>query len=175
MTSQIATYGDMALVNTLSGAQTLTYASALTTWKPGDVFYSSTNNAFEAWNGSSWVNSSLPTARYIALLTGDPVAGGAVNISDAGFNELTTSGYARAAVTFNAANQNYPSSTSNNAVLTFTMTATMTVPVNWAALVTVASGTAGLFLASWTLAQSYQVAVSQSIQVGIGQLVLQGN
>jgi hypothetical protein len=174
MVAQVSQFGDMALVNSLSGAQTLTAASALTTWKPGDVFYSTTNTAFQAWNGASWVNSS-PQLRYIALLTADPVAGGAINMADTGFIECSTAGYARAAVTFSNALSSYPSSSSNAGVLSFTMSSTMTVPVGWAALVTVSSGTTGLFLASWVLAQAYAVQASQQIQVGIGQLVLQGN
>lgn len=174
MTSQVSQFGDMGLVNTLSGAQTLTAAGSLTTWKPGDVFYNTGTSAFQSWNGASWV-VGVPTTRYLALLTADPVASGAVNLSDSTFIECGTSGYARQSVTFTNASSAYPSACSNTAVLTFTMTATMTVPVGWAALVTVSSGTAGLFLASWQLAQAYSVNASQSIQVGIGQLVLQGN
>lgn len=176
MASQIAQIGDQALVNTLSGAATLTAAAtgSAPAFIPGAVFYNTTTSSFNAWNGSAWVNSN-PQLRYIALLTSDPVAGGAVNLTDASFIECTTAGYARQAVTFTAASALYPSVTSNTAVLTFTMSSTMLVGVQWAALVTASSGTNGLFLASWGLAQSYSVNASQSIQVGIGQLVLQGN
>jgi hypothetical protein len=182
MVAQVSQYGDMALVNHLSGAQTLTAAGSAPSWKPGDVYYNTGSSTFEQWNGSAWVTpptgafsaGSLP--RYLALLTADPVAGGAVNISDAGFIELTTStGYSRQQVTFSNATNGYPSSASNNSVITFEMSLeSMPVPVGWAALVTCSSGSNGLFLASWVLAQAYQVEVSQSVQVGIGQLTLQG-
>jgi hypothetical protein len=176
VTAQVSQFGDMGLVNSLSGAQTLTAGTSGPTWTPGAIFYSTSNNAFQAWNPVTpgWANTN-PQLRYLALLTADPVAGGAVNLSDTSFIECSTLGYARVPITFAAASAAYPSNAANNSVLTFTMTSTMLVPVGWAALVTASSGNGGLFLASWILSQAYQVNASQSIQVGIGQLVLQGN
>jgi hypothetical protein len=186
MTAQVSMYGDMSLVNHLSGyaIPVASATSAPPTWYPGVAWYNTSASEFYVWQGgppgsnSYWAapaGQNVPGSRFIALLTADPVAGGAVNISDAGFIECATSGYSRQQVDFGPATTNYPSSASNTNVLTFTMTSSMLVAVGWAALVTVSSGSTGLFLASWVLNQSYQVNVSQSIQVGVGQLILQGN
>lgn len=66
----------------------------------------------------------------------------------------------------------YPATIANSNVLTFTYTASQALPVGWAALVTAASGTAGLLKYMWTLPTKQQVADSQSIQIGIGSLTL---
>lgn len=178
MTSQLSQYGDMALVNHLAG-QAVPVASAAGSppaWVPGLYWYNTTAAAFEAWNGTAWVTSPAPGTRYLALLTTDPVLGGVVNLSDAGFNECQTAGYSRVAVTFTPASAAYPSQSSNTSVITFgPFTSTMLVPVQWVALVTSASGTStGFFLASWALSAPIQVNASQSIQCGANQLVLQG-
>jgi hypothetical protein len=182
MTSQISQIGDMTLVNMLSGAIVTATGASPPTFIPGMDWYDTGNSLLKQWQPgtNTWVSSPAPGTRYIALLTADPVANGVVNVSDTGFIECSTGGYARQPVTFSNATSSYPSSTSNTNVLTFTMTSTMLVSVGWAALMTVSSSAAspntnGLMLASWVLAQAYLVDASQSIQVGIGQLVLQGN
>jgi hypothetical protein len=190
MSSQVSQYGDQALVNGLAGAVTpiaAAFPAGQPTWVPGMVYYDTTNAQYRYWNGVAWVptpaTSNTPPLpantppRYLALLTADPVAGGVVNISDPGFIECGTAGYARQPITFGTAFAGYPSTTANNSVITFTMSSTMLVPVQWAALVTdpTAGNGHGLFLASWVLAQGYTVDASQNIQVGIGQLILQGN
>jgi len=177
VSSQLAQYGDQALVNTLSG-QAVPVASAVGSppaWFPGLIWYNTTATAFQQWNGTAWSASPTPAARYLALLTTDPVAGGAVNIADAGFVEMTTSGYSRQLVTFTQATATYPSQASNNSLITFgPMGTTMAAPVQWVALVTSASGTGGYFLASWSLLAPISVNASQSIYVGLNQLILQG-
>lgn len=176
--SQLAQFGDMSLVNDLAGVN-LPFIQSATPPAPAspNIYWVNTGsgNALNQWNGSSWVTSPAPGTRYLALLTTDPVLGGAVNISDAGFVELTTSGYARQVATFGTANAAYPAASSNTNLITFgPMTASMLAAVQWVAMVTSSSGTTGYFLASWSLAAPVQVNASQSIQVGIGQLELQG-
>lgn len=177
MSSQLAQTGDMALVNHLSGqaAPVASASGSPPTWIPGLAWYNTTASQFESWNGTSWVTSPVPGSRWLALLTTDPVLGGAVNISDIGFTECTTAGYARQPVTFTQASAAYPSSASNTSVITFgPMSATMLVPCQWAALVTCSSGTNGLFLASWYLSQPLQCNASQFLQCGTGELIVQG-
>jgi hypothetical protein len=177
VTSQLAQFGDMGLVNTLSG-QAAPVASAFASppaWIPGLVWYDTTNALLKEWNNSAWVSSPTPGARWLALLTSDPVASGVVNISDAGFTEMTTSGYVRVPVTFTNATTGYPSQASNAALLTFgPMVASMIVPIQWVAMVTSASGTSGQMLCSWALSAAVQVAASQAIYVSPNQLIIQG-
>jgi hypothetical protein len=174
----------MGLVNTLGG-NSLPIIQSATPAAPSvfnQYWVNTTSGAvLNQWmpvsGGASgaWVTSPAPGNLYIALLTTDPVAGGAVWLGDGGFTECQTAGYSRQLVDFTAPTAAYPSASSNTAVLTFgPMSATMIVPVQWAALVTSASGTGGYFLASWQLGVALQVDVSQSIQCGIGQLILQG-
>lgn len=184
MSSQLMQTGDMALVNDLGGnslpiIQSSTPA-APTTW---DQYWVNTGsgNALNQWmpvtGGASgaWVTSPAPGNRYLALLTTDPVAGGAVWLGDLGFTELTTTGYARQFVDFTTPGSTYPSASSNSNLVTFgPMTSSMLVPVQWVAMVTSLTGTGGYLLATWALAAPIQVNASQSIQCGIGQLVLQG-
>lgn len=66
----------------------------------------------------------------------------------------------------------YPAVIANTNVLTFTYTAAQALPVGWAALVTAASGTAGLLKYMWTFLDKQQVQNTQSIQIGIGHLTL---
>jgi hypothetical protein len=141
------------------------------TWSPGLYWINSASGySVNEWNGIAWVTAG---SRYLALLTADPVAGGVVNVSDAGFLECITPGYARQAVTFTAAATAYPTTSSNAALVTFgPMTATMVLPVQWVALVTGLSGTQGLFLFSWLLAQPVQVQASQYIQISPSTLII---
>jgi hypothetical protein len=174
--SQLAQYGDQQLVNDLAGLTVPSVSSSAPTWFPGLYWVNTgSGNAVEQWNGTSWVTSPAPGTRYLALLTADPVLGGAVNISDAGFVECTTGGYSRQTVTFSEASAAYPSASSNTNLVTFgPMTSSMLTPVQWVALVTSSSGTSGFFLASWNVSVALQVDASQYIQIGIGDLVLQG-
>ena len=176
--SQLAQNGDMGLVNDLAGNNIpFIQSSAPGTPASFNIYWVNTGsgNALNQWNGTSWVTVPAPGTRYLALLTTDPVLGGAVNISDAGFVEMTTAGYTRQQITFSNASSAYPSVASNSNLITFgPMSTSMLAPVQWVALVTSSGGTTGYFLASWNLAAPIQVNASQTIQVGIGQLVLQG-
>ena len=62
----------------------------------------------------------------------------------------------------------YPAKVANTAALTFGYTANQNYPVQWAALVTVASGTTGLLKYLWAMPSPEKVAASQSIQIGAG-------
>jgi hypothetical protein len=178
MGSQLAQYGDMSLVNDLAGLNLPVIQSGTPSAPASPNIYwvnTGSSNALNQWNGTSWVTSPAPGARYLALLTTDPVAGGAVNISDAGFVECTTSGYSRQLVTFSNASAAYPSASANTNLITFgPMSSSMLAAVQWVAMVTSSSGTSGYFLASWSLVSPVQVNATQTIQVGIGQLQLQG-
>lgn len=66
----------------------------------------------------------------------------------------------------------YPASAANSNTLTFSYSAAQASPVQWAALVTVASGTTGLLKYLWTLPAPEQVAASQAITIGTGAAVL---
>jgi hypothetical protein len=181
MPGQIGTFGSVGALNQLTGAVTVAASASGSppTWVPGLYWYNTTTPALEQWNSSAWTTTGITTSsatRYLALLTQDPVANGVVNISDAGFVECATSGYARQSVAFTQLTSaaTYPATTSNTAAITFgPMSATMTLAVQWVALVTVVSGTTGLFLASWAAVSPITVNISQSIQIGASSLVLQ--
>ncbi|TKK84702.1 hypothetical protein FDA94_29245 [Herbidospora galbida] len=109
---------------------------------------------------------------YLALLTG--------NIADdalmSAMPEVTTAGYARQAVTWGAPSNARPSSAANSAVITFgPVTADMPVPVTYAALVTVSTGTAGKIIHKWLLDAPQQPVNGQALQIAIGKLVLTAN
>lgn len=181
MVSQLAQQGDVNLCNDLAGnafpiVQTSTPGAPVS---PNQLWVNATNaSTISQWNGSAWVSigtgaSLTDMPLYIALLTQDPVQGGATTV--AGLVELVIGGYSRALVTFSAASNSYPSTATNNNTLSFgPMSTTMTVPVQWAALVTTASGTTGQFLASWAMLSPLAVNQSQSISAGPGALTLQG-
>lgn len=177
MGSLIAQYGAMATLNDLSGYAFPAIAGSAPTWYPGLLWVNDTTDppVIEDWNGSEWVPiSSAP--RYVTLLTADPSTSGAdstpaVFISD--LAELTTSGYSRQSVQFTAASAAYPAVASNDAVITFgPFTAAMTSAAAWLALVTVSAGLSGYLLCTWALTESMQVSTGQSIQIAIGELVL---
>lgn len=175
MSGQIAPYGAAAMANLLTGAVVPVAAAtgAAPTWKPGMLWYNTTTSAWNQWNGTAWTTSPTPGTTYLALLTADPVAAGAINLAD--LTELTTSGYSRQSVTWGAeTTEAYPGVVSNTNLLTFgAMGANMTLAVQWAALVTSASGTStGYFLFSWN-GPPIQVTASESITIAIGALVLQ--
>jgi hypothetical protein len=66
----------------------------------------------------------------------------------------------------------YPAQVANTNQLTWTYTASQALPVQWAALVNVSSGSAGELKYMWTLPVAQQVQATQSIQAGIGSFVL---
>jgi hypothetical protein len=66
----------------------------------------------------------------------------------------------------------YPAQVANTNQLTWTYTASQALAVQWAALVTAASGSAGELKYMWTLPEAQQVQATQSIQAGIGSFVL---
>lgn len=181
MSGQVATFAATGALNQLTGAVTVAASATGSppTWVPGLYWYNTTTAALNQWNSSAWTTTGITTSaasRWLALLTQDPVANGVVNLSDAGFVELTTSGYARQPVTFTQLTgaSTYPGTTSNTAAITFgPMSASMALAVQWVALVTVVSGTTGYLLASWAAAAPIQVSISQNIQIGAGALVLQ--
>lgn len=167
----IGTRAAQACLNLVTGnAVPVVSSSAPATWVPGQYWINSANSYLPyEYNGGSWVPASA--VRYMALLTADPTQLPAVSISD--LAEVTTAGYARAVVSLSAATGNYPSVSTDTGTVTWgPMTADMLVPALFAALVTVASGTQGLYLFSWPLPGPQQVSVSQSIQVATSQLSL---
>jgi hypothetical protein len=178
--AQLAQYGDMGLVNDLAGLTVPVVQSTAPTWTPGMYWVNTTNNTTYQWMGTNtgggWLSLGVGQ-RYLALLSTDPVLGQAVNITDPGFVEMNTLGYSRQIVTFSQATAVYPSTSANTNLITFgPMTTSMLAAVQWVALVTSSSivPTTGFFLASWNLTAPIQVNASQNIQIGIGQLLLQG-
>lgn len=112
---------------------------------------------------------------YVALLTGSPLTSGsfgAAAVAVADLKEDTTTGYARQAVTFSAPAVGTPSQVSNTGALTYNYSANMAAPVQWAALVTSASGTTGTLLGWWVLDTIEQVLTSQSIIIPAGDLII---
>lgn len=171
MAGQIAEFGAAGIANHLAGSAVPVVAGSPPTWFPGLYWIdTSSGNAVKTWNGSAWVTGA--GSRFLALLSADPVAANAVNITD--LTEITTAGYARQSVTFAHSSTSYPSSLSNSNLITFgPMSAGMVNAVQWVAMVTVASGTTGYFLMSWIMPSSVQVNSSQSIQIGVGELVIE--
>lgn len=99
-----------------------------------------------------------PTAIYVSLHTADP--------GDTGGNEVTGGGYARQAVTFNAASGG---TIANAASITWNATA------NWGTVTHFAvwdAATAGNMLASGALSASKTVNANDSLTIGAGQLSL---
>lgn len=168
---QIGTRGAQATLNLLTGnAVPVVSSSAPATWIPGQYWInaSSSYTPYE-YNGSAWVPASA--TRYLALLTTDPTQLPAVNITD--LFEITTAGYARATVTLSTSTANYPSVSTDTGTISWgPMSADMLVPALFAALVTVSSGTSGLYLYSWPLPSPQQVSTSQYIQIATSELSL---
>ena len=168
---QIGTRGAQMTLNLLTGnAVPVVSSSAPSSWIPGQYWInSSAGNTPYEYNGTTWVPGSA--TRYMALLTADPTALPAVNLSD--LAEVTTAGYARAVVSMSAATNQYPSVSTDTGTISWgPMAADMLVPALFAALVTVSSGTSGLYLFSWPLPSPQQVSVSQYVQIATNQLSL---
>ena len=175
MSGQLSEIGAQALANKIAGNVPPYIGSSSPTWIPGLEWINTTSGAaLYTWNGSGWVAGAQ--GRYVALLTASPYGSGpgggyAQAITD--LVEVTTAGYSRQSVTFTNAASSYPAPVSNSATITWgPMTATMTLSAQWAAMVTAATGTAGLLLYFWTLDTPQQVSVSQSIQIPAGRLAL---
>jgi hypothetical protein len=175
VSGQLSQIGAQSLANHMAGVVPPFIGTSAPTWVPGLAWINTTSGAvLYSWNGSAWVSGAA--GRYIALLTASPFTSGpgggyAQAISD--LVEVTTSGYARQSVTFGAAAGAYPAPVMNTNLLTFgPMSASMTLPAQWAAMVTAVSGTSGLLLYFWNLDTPQQVGVSQNIQIPIGSLAL---
>jgi len=171
LTGQIGQYGAQQTVNNLVGnAVPVVQGTAPAVWIPGQYWINS--SAFYVvyeYNGTAWVPSS--GNRYLALLTADPTALPAVNITD--LSEVTTPGYSRAQMNFSAASATYPSTTTDTGTISWgPMTADMLVPALFVGLVTAATGTTGLYLFSWQLPEPQQVNTSQYVQIATGELSL---
>jgi len=163
----VAQQGSMLQLNAL----TSTSAPIVNTSTPGSgiigQYWVNASNAsvISQWNGASWVAAITP---YVALLTSDPT--GLTTI--ASLSECADSGYARQQATFTAAGATVPVTTSNSALLTFSFSVNMAFPIQWMALVSVATGTTGTLLQTWTLNSPWQVLATQSINFAAGALVI---
>lgn len=137
--------------------------------------------ASNSWWSAGTLAWAAVGSLYLALLTADPTTSGAngspaVNISD--LVEDQTAGYARQAITFTQVTEATaaapPEPASNTTAITFgPYTANQALAVQWGALVTVASGSAGTLLYTWNLDTIEQVQVSQPIIIPAGDLLLE--
>jgi hypothetical protein len=176
-----------AALNVLTGNFNLVVQSSTPSYTPGMWWWNTASGggALYAYSGnplvglSGWVNLSQ---RYIALLYQDPSTSGggggpATSISD--LVECTDAGYSRQLVTFTPAapgsNGTLPVIASNTANVTFSFPQGMTGYASWVALVTAASGTAGLLLQTWDVPSQYtqNVGPGQSITYPAGAIVLE--
>lgn len=131
----------------------------------------SSGNAINIWDGTGWVLA--PTAYYLTLLTADPT--GLTTIS--ALTEVADTNYARQQTTFSGASTSaVPATASNSAIVTFGgvsgFAANMPLPAQWAALVSVSTGTSGLLLGTWTLNQPQQVLATQTINIAVGEIIV---
>lgn len=106
---------------------------------------------------------------YLALLTADPSGLSTI----AALSEVTTSGYARVAMTWSAPSASIPSVISNTNLVAFgPMTANMALPAQWLALVTSASGTSGELKYTWSMDNPEQVLATQTVNIAAGALTI---
>jgi hypothetical protein len=161
----MAQSGAQTQLNALTGySLPIVAASAPSGFTGGVWINTSSGNSVNTWNGAAWVAAVLP---YLALLTADPTG----NTTVAQLAECPDSGYSRIQVTFGAATAAYPSVASNVSLLTFgPFSVNMSLPVQWIGLVSVASGTSGLLLNSWTISTPQQVSATQTINIAAGAL-----
>lgn len=161
----IAQSGAMAELNSLTYAnapivQTATPGAGM----PGQLWINVASAPVSQWNGAAWVTA---VNRYLALLTADPTG----QTTIAALAECADSGYSRQQVTFNAATAAVPSVASNASLITFgPFSVNMALPVQWLALVSVASGTTGLLMNTWTISTPQQVSATQSINIAASAL-----
>lgn len=173
---QISQYGGQLTLNKLCGKDTPiiggTEAAASAAWVPGLVWVDTSSGVVAKGSSTGVVGTWAASTgnRYLALLTISPAS--AITVADVAACELTTAGYARAAVTFTAASAAYPSVTFNNGLVTWgPFSADMAQAVRWIALVSSSSGTGGSFLYWWTLPEAVQAPASQPIQIPTGGLI----
>ena len=106
-------------------------------------------------NGRAAPAGYTSTTRYLGLLTGLPE--GIVSLSALNGYEVTTSGYARLAVAFNAATETDGIVQGvNTAALTSANMGADMIPAPYAFLTTAASGYTGILLYVWSLAEPVQ-------------------
>jgi hypothetical protein len=172
-TGQVALLAAQASLNLFGGSLTFAVASSAPTYVPGLAWINtSQSNALFLWTGSVWVNAK---SRFLCLLTADPATSGpgggpAVQVSD--LVEVVTPGYARVGVSIGVASSTMPCVVTNTGLATWgPFTADMAVPAKWVAMVTVASGSAGILVYTWS-GINEQVSASQNVQVPTGGLVL---
>lgn len=85
--------------------------------------------------------------------------------------EVTTTGYARTAITWGSATTANPPVISNSALVTFpAVTVDMTQPIVSAALVSSASGPSGNYLMWWGVSPTLLLLTGQQLQISIGAL-----
>ncbi len=114
---------------------------------------------------------SPPFTVYLALCT--DVITDANTVSQVAAVELTTSGYARQTFTWGSATLANPAVIGNSGVITFgPLSVDMADPVTYAALLTVASGPGGNYLAWWQLDEPMQVLAGQSLQIAANNLTM---
>jgi hypothetical protein len=115
------------------------------------------------------LNALTAGSPYLALLSADPTGLSTI----ASLTECQDAGYSRVPVTFSSASATYPSTASNTSLLTFgPFTDGMALPCQWLAMVSVASGTSGSLLNSWTINAPQQVGATQPVNIAPGTLQL---
>jgi hypothetical protein len=163
----IAQTGAQISLNCLTRSVPPVVSSTPPTWVPG-LYWIDTghSNAINAWNGAAWsTNLNL----YLALCTADPTGQTTV----AGISECTDSGYTRQVAAFVNASATYPSVTNNSALIVFgPFNVNMSLPVQWAALVSAATGTTAAIHETWTLSQTWQVLATQTIDIPVNALTI---
>lgn len=105
---------------------------------------------------------------YLALLSAAPTDASTL----ATMTEISTSGYARQAVTWTAATSANPSVTQNSGTITFGPFTADPPSATHCALVSASSGTVGDFLMWWTLTVAKDAATGESIQFAAAALVM---
>lgn len=160
--------GAQRALNSLTGTVVPVVSGSAPTPQPGQYWIDTgAGNAVKEYNGVAW--AAAPAQYFLALLTADPT--GAILISD--LTEVLTTGYARVACAFTPAPAALPAVISNSSLLTFgPMTANMAVAAQWAALVTVSSGTVGKLQYTWQLEEPQQVLATQEIAIAAGTLTI---
>ncbi len=133
---------------------------------PGELSTVGANLALDAATGRAGVAARTT---YLALLAGTTAPTDATTLGT--MTEVTTAGYARQAVSW-AAPSGDPSATSNTATITFGPFTADPPLISWCALVSVATGTTGDFIAHWALDTARDAATNDSISFAVGALVL---
>jgi hypothetical protein len=161
----IAQAGAQIELNAVTGVSTPVVASSAPTGVIGGWWINSSSSySVNTWNGTAWVAAGNP---YLALLVADPTGQSAIS----GLTECTDSGYSRVQVAFNAATAAYPSTAENTSLITIgPFSVNMSLPAQWLALVSAASGTTGLLMNTWTISTPQQVSATQTIDIAAGAL-----